>query len=242
MTIGTLEITESVPAWKTVLDISEIVPQGSWILVGGLMTQVHAGLAGLDSRATNDVDMLVDLLASPRNANVVIRSLEKMGFEPQEPGLRGSAFHRMAKGDLIVDILVADHLPTSRQKAAKMKTWPMLETPGGAQAVERKVGVEIVSEARRSIVFVPSLLGALVLKCAAWTTDKRSPHRHLEDAALLASLITDHAEVLSQLHGSDRKRLRKTAAALEDPNETSWLLLSPEQRIKGQDTMRILGA
>lgn len=48
--------------------------------------------------------------------------------------------------------------------------------------------------------------------------------------------------MLSQLHGSDRKRLRKAAEDLADPNEPAWLLLSPEQRVKGQDTMRILGS
>ncbi|MBQ9042055.1 MAG: hypothetical protein IJ111_04490 [Eggerthellaceae bacterium] len=242
MSIGMFRVTEAIPAWKTVLDISDLVPQDSWMLVGGLMTQVHAGLAGLSSRATVDVDVLVDVLASSRNVGAVIRSLEKMGFEPQEPGLRGSAFHRMAKGDLIVDVLVADHLPAGRQKAARVNTWPMLETPGGAQAIERKTEVEIASETRKATVSIPSLIGALVLKCAAYATDRRNPHRHLEDAALLASLITDHAVVLSQLHGSDRKRLRKAADALSDPNEPSWLLLAPQQRIKGQDTMRILGS
>ena len=242
MTIGMFNTTETIPAWKTVLDISEHVPKDSWMLVGGLMTQVHAGLAGYASRATVDVDVLVDVLASPHNVNAVIRSLERMGFEPQEPGLRGSVFHRMVSRELIVDVLVADHLPTGRQKAARVNTWPMLETPGGAQAIERKVEVEIASESRQATVLIPNLLGALVLKCAAWTTDGRNPHRHLEDAALLASLITDHAEALSQLHGSDKKRLRRAAEALADPNEPSWLLLSLEQRVKGQDTMRILGS
>ena len=101
------------------------------MLVGGLMTQVHAGLAGFASRATDDVDVLVDVLASSRNVSAVIRSLEKMGFEPQEPGLRGSAFHRLAKDDLIVDVLVADHLPAGRQKAAKVKRGPCWKPPAG---------------------------------------------------------------------------------------------------------------
>ena len=29
MAIGTFDVTEAIPAWKTVLDISELVPQGS---------------------------------------------------------------------------------------------------------------------------------------------------------------------------------------------------------------------
>ena len=86
MAIGTLRVTEAIPAWKTVLDISELVPQDSWMLVGGLMTQVHAGLAGLASRATDDVDVLVDVLASSRNVNAVIHSLEKMDSSPRSLG------------------------------------------------------------------------------------------------------------------------------------------------------------
>lgn len=100
MSIGTFEATESIPVWKTVLDIAELAPQDSWMLVGGLMTQVHAGLTGLGSRATSDVDLLVNLLASSRNVSAVIRPLESLGFEPQEPGLRGSAFHRMTNDSL----------------------------------------------------------------------------------------------------------------------------------------------
>lgn len=242
MSIGRFEVTEAIPAWKTVLDIAEAVPEGSWMLVGGLMTQVHAGLVGFSSRATTDVDMLVDVLSDSRNIGMVVRSLESLGFEPQEPGLRGSAFHRMVKGSLVVDVLVADHLPSGKQRAAKVNAWPMMEAPGGAQAIERKVEVEIASETRQATVMMPSLLGALVLKCAAYAADRRNSHRHLEDIALLASLMTDHAEALSQLHGSDRKRLRKAAEALADPNEASWLLLPAEQRVKGQDTMRILGS
>lgn len=242
MPIRQLKVTESIPAWKTVLDIAEIIPSKSWVLVGGLMTQAHAEFAGLESRATSDVDLLVDLLAKSSRASAVVRALEQIGFEPQEPGLKGSAFHRMVKDDLIVDILVADHLPSGKQKAARVNRWPMLEAPGGAQAIERKEQIEVTSNERSATIYIPNLLGALVLKCAAYATDKRDPHRHLEDVAVLASIATNHAEILQQLHGSDKKRLHKAAQALADPNEPAWLLLSVEQRVKGQDTMRILGA
>ena len=120
MLLGRYEVVERIPAWKNVLDLSELVPSESWLLVGGLMTQVHAGLAGLSSRATDDVDVLVDVLAHGSNTGKVIRGLEQLGFAPQEPGLRGSAFHRMVKGEMIADVLVADHLPSSRQKSTRL--------------------------------------------------------------------------------------------------------------------------
>jgi hypothetical protein len=212
----------------------------SWVLVGGLMTQAHASLNGLTSRATSDVDVLVDLMASSANAKTVIRSLGCLGFDAKEPGLRGSAFHRMTKDEMIVDVLIADHLPTKKQTAAKLGTWPLMETPGGAQAISRKTKINVASETRNVEVYIPNLLGALVLKCAAYGTDRRNTYRHLEDIALLASLITNHADVLEQMRGSDKKRIRKAAEALEDSSEPAWLKLPEEYRLRGQDTLFIL--
>ncbi|MEG1561520.1 MAG: hypothetical protein RR323_03855, partial [Raoultibacter sp.] len=89
---------------------------------------------------------------------------------------------------------------------------------------------------------IPNLLGALVLKSAAYCADWRDRHRHLDDVALLSSLITDHKEVLDELHGSDRKRLRAAAEALSDPNDSAWMKLNPENQKAGQMTLHILSA
>lgn len=89
---------------------------------------------------------------------------------------------------------------------------------------------------------VPDLLGALVLEGAAHMVDQRDPGRHLRDAALLASLITDHRRELTRLHGSDRKPLRHLRDALGDPFDAAWLVLTDDAQLRGQDTMRILSA
>lgn len=59
------------------------------MLVGGLMTQAHAMLAGYESRATQDIDLLIDVMANTSNISMVVRQLQVMGFDLQEPGLRG---------------------------------------------------------------------------------------------------------------------------------------------------------
>lgn len=115
-----------------------------------------------------------------------------------------------------------------------------METPGGAQAIERKIEVGITTESRSATVLMPDLLGALVLKVAAYCTDRRDQHRHLDDAALFASLVTDHAGMLSRMHGSDKKRIRAVAEALRNPRDSSWLLLPGDMRLRGQDTLMIL--
>lgn len=234
--------TERFQPIPLLLDIAEAVDPSSWVLVGGLMVQMHASMGGLESRATKDVDLLIDVLSPSSSIKGVVRSLAKLGFEAQEPGLRGSAFHRMRKGQYVVDLLVADHLPTRKQQATHVNRWPVMEIPGGAQAIDRKMPVTIEAETRRSIVYIPDLLGALILKCAAYSADRRNRERHLDDAALLAALITNHATEQKRLHGSDKKRIRAAAAALENPNSPSWLLLPQELRLRGQYTLRILSA
>lgn len=81
---------------------------------------------------------------------------------------------------------------------------------------------------------------ALVLKSAAYCADRRDRRRHLDDIALLASLVTDHKGCIEQLHGSDRRRLRTAAGALSDPNSSSWMRLNPEKRKAGQFTLAVL--
>lgn len=242
MSIETLKTSELITPLSRLLDIAEAVAPASWVLVGGLMVQVHAGLAGVESRVTRDVDLLIDLMASPNNARNVVQGLEGIGFSAKEPGLRGSAFHRLTMDDFVVDVLVADHLPKSRQGAAKVNRWPLLETPGGAQAIERKKPVRIVTECREATINVPDLLGALVLKSAVYMVDTRSRRRHLDDIALLASLVSDLDAETARLHGSDKKRLRAAAKALQEEEHPSWLMLSEGARRRGRVVLRVLSA
>lgn len=81
-----------------------------------------------------------------------------------------------------------------------------------------------------------------MLKAAAYISDNREKDRHLEDVALLSSLITDHRKELLRLHGSDLKRLKRVASVLADQNHAAWLKLSSGQRRAGQDTLRILSS
>lgn len=87
---------------------------------------------------------------------------------------------------------------------------------------------------------VPDLLGALVLKTAAYAVDRREHQRHLRHAALLAAPIADHRTELARLQGSDRKRLRLLSEVLADPLQDAWLLLPDLLQKRGQDTLRIL--
>ena len=228
------------PPWDTVVEIATRINPEKWLLVGGLMVQAHAMVAGRYVRATSDIDMLIDVMADTKNIHAVIHGLESLGFELKEPGLRGTAFHRMMKEELIVDLLISDHLPSNKRKLSVVNRWPMLEVSGGAQAVERKSRLNILSDDSSVSVIIPDLLGALIMKAAASISDTRDTERHLQDVALLSSLVKDHVALINRLHGSDKKRLRAVAAKLINPNNPAWLLLEAHERIAGIDTLRIL--
>lgn len=182
-----LNIDKLPPPWNKVYDIVGVLPDDTWLLVGGLMVQAHARLAGLESRATTDIDMLINVMASNSNISKVVKGLESMGFSPQEPGLRGSPFHRMRKDDLVVDVLVAEHLPSKKRDAAKVNNWPIMEAPSGSQAFDRQMSVTLECDGEQQVIHMPDLLGALILKASAYGADRRDSFRHLEDVALLTS-------------------------------------------------------
>ena len=53
------------PPWPLVIEVAATLPESSWVLVGGLMVQLHARAAGVaDVRPTHDVDALVDVMAA----------------------------------------------------------------------------------------------------------------------------------------------------------------------------------
>ena len=232
--------TPILPPWDTVVNIAARINPERWLLVGGLMVQAHAMIAERYVRTTSDIDMLIDVISDTKNIHAVISGLESLGFELKEPGLRGTAFHRMMRGELIVDLLISDHLPSNKRKLSVVNRWPMLEVSGGAQAVERKSRLNIFYDDSSVSIIIPDLLGALVLKAAASISDTRDSERHLQDVALLSSLVKDHVTFLNRLHGSDKKRLRTVTTMLKNPNNPAWLLLDPHERIAGIDTLRIL--
>lgn len=227
--------------WPLVIEIASALPAGSWVLVGGLMVQLHARAAGVEEvRPTHDVAALIDVMADGVSMAVITAALTARGFAVVEPGWPESPVHRLRRDDDVIDVLVADHLP--RHARPRLRRHPVMAVDGGAQALARTQQAVIEHDGGTVELTVPDLLGALVLKAAAHMADRRDRERHLRDAALLASLITDHRRELGRVQGSDRKRLRHLTDALSDPLDDAWLLLPDDARRAGQDTLRILSA
>lgn len=233
--------------WPNVFELSKFLSEENWILVGGLMVQLHAMANGIDTvRPTVDLDILLDIELSSAVVMKADRAISTLGYVLQEPGdvrRKQSPHYRYVRHTAIgvekIDVMVPEHAgPTATRR---LHGRPMFEVEGGTQALGRTMTCELKSLSNDSArITVPDELGALILKSAAYTADNRDRERHLQDAAVLATCVTDHATELHRLRGSDRKRLRVLATALADPTNPAWLALSPDLRVAGADTFRIL--
>ncbi|MFC9897616.1 hypothetical protein ACFVMC_28330 [Nocardia sp. NPDC127579] len=84
---------------------------------------------------------------------------------------------------------------------------------------------------------VPNVLGALVLKGAAYLEDSRDRDRHLDDAALLACAITNPRADAREMSGNDAKRVQILTTQLQDPLHRSWLAVPAELRNQARDAL-----
>lgn len=233
--------------WPNVFELAAHLPTDEWTLVGGLMVQAHALAHAMDVvRPTEDLDVLLHIEISAAVVTRADRAMARLGYSLQEPAdarRQTSPHYRYTRptalGDETIDLMAPDHPPP--RAARRLRGRPMFAVEGGTQALNRTMTYRVETDAGNVVMLsVPDELGALVLKGAAYSVDRRDRDRHLMDAAVLTACITDHASELERLAGSDRRRLRALSTAMADPAHPAWLALDREHRNAGQDTLRIL--
>jgi hypothetical protein len=207
--------------WDLIVDLAEQLPPTGWVLVGGQMTMLHGLLAGrVATRASQDVDVLADLLTDDAGLARCVRVVRELDLEPQRDS-DGRVYRFVRAADNVrADLLAPDHTPPRRR--LRTVGGDTIRIEGGTQALQRAMSVRVIKGARSVVVPVPDLLGALVLKAAAWAADSRDRERHSGDAAFLVSLMPDPLAERSRFAGSDRKRLQRLDRVLGDPDATEW--------------------
>jgi hypothetical protein len=206
--------------WGYIVELTRRLDPTAWVLVGGQMVMLHAHSQEFVEpvRASQDVDILADLIVSTENyttcSRVVVDEL-KHRLEPDSQGLRYR--HRNPESGTVIDILCPDH-------RAPTGTVGTLSVEGGFQALERRTLIDVrLGEGDQPVgVPVPDLLGASVLKAAAAVVDSREPERHVHDLALLVSLMEDPLEERSRFKGNDRSRLLRVHPQLQNENALPW--------------------
>jgi len=207
-------------AWHALMGLQVAHPTG-WTLVGGQMVHLLCAERGATpTRATDDVDTVLDVRAAPGILMALTSTLSDMGFEPSGNTWQGHQ-HRWVRHDAVIDLLIPRHLGERAAGRTGSGGGTTLETPAAQQALDRTENVQVDVAGRQGIVRRPNLLGALVAKAAAYTVLlDRARDRHITDFAVLATLIRpdDHLHTATN---RDRHYLNPMLAAMAD-NTRLW--------------------
>ncbi|MDY7541798.1 hypothetical protein [Cryobacterium sp. 5B3] len=172
-------------AWHALFDLAEKVPN-NWCLVGGQMVHLWCISRGIaPNRPTDDADAVLDVRAQPTILLQVTKALVAIGFETAGQSPEGHQ-HRWVRGDATVDLLIPENVGERAAARRGVTGGTTLEARGSTQALERAELVTVSHEGRQAQIWRPSLLGALVLKAAAYTVPlDMGVKRHLIDFAVL---------------------------------------------------------
>lgn len=227
------------PPWTTVFEVARAIDVSDWVLVGGLMVQLHARRASIPPpRATKDVDLIADVQTNRSSFGSIGTALTSIGFDVAVPVARSSPIYRFARGEEQVDVMVADHLPSGMKPRLRQR--PAFAVEGGAQALRRRDTFAVRSTSGTITIGAPDVLGALIGKGAAFTVDQRDRGRHLEDAAVLFASIESVGELDLNLNANDRRRLRALAIDLTNQLHPGWLTLDERDQGRGQRNLALL--
>jgi len=217
------------PPWMTVFEVDRAIDVSDWVLVGGLMVQLHARRASIPPpRATKDVDLIADVQTNRSSFGSIGSALTSIGFAVTVPDARTEPIYRFTRGEEQVDVMVADHLP-ARVRCGRRRPGTQSSRHICRQLDERDDHDRCSRRAR----------GANRKRRGLHGRSARS-RRHVEDAAVLLASIESIGDLDLGLNSHDRKRLRALATDLQDGLHSAWLVLDEGARRRGQRNLDLL--
>lgn len=223
-------------SWLGLLEVSKIVSDG-WSLIGGQLVQLHCWERGVvPKRVTNDVDAVLDVRTDPEILFKFTAALKEIGFVAVTPTSQGHQ-HRWLRDEATIDVLIASGLGERASSRRGISGGTTLETPGGQGALDRAEKIHAVLGRNDGIISRPTLIGALIIKSAAFSNSMdRARDRHLEDIAILSTLLTA-ADAHGRLSRNEIARLRTAIGTLGSRVE---ILSRIENSREGLERLRLL--
>jgi hypothetical protein len=191
---------ETIALWTALAQLAGQLP-GDWVLIGGLMVQLHALQHGVsDVRVTADIDVLGQ--ARPQGAlNALHAALRAAGFELVGPDVDGYA-HRYRRGELTIDVLS----PEGIRPPATIGGLKAVGVPGGTQALRRAETVTVSVGDRDFELRRPSLLGAILIKARS-LMKHADPAAQRDDLLRLLAMVDDPRALARELRPTERRWL-----------------------------------
>jgi hypothetical protein len=220
--------------WNGLIEVAAVVP-ADWTLIGGQMVHLH----GLEHdrtppRRSTDLDVIVNVRALTGQPQAFVDGLSTLGYEivaisPDNLG------HRFVRGRVKIDVLLPDGIG-ERAPREVLDGVSSIEVPGGTQALNRTVAVDVRTDTRIGTIQRPTLLGAILIKARAVDVDDL-PAAQREDLAFLLSLVRDPFEMAGELRGRERTWLRRRTELL-DADARAWRAIDGGE--DGHSALKIL--
>ena len=214
-------------AWRLLLALAGEPSAPRWVLIGGLLVELHAHEhAAAPPRITDDADVLVDVRTSPDGLPVMAKWLITQGLELDTPDPEGVA-HRFRRADgVTVDLLAPDHVG----QRANLSTVPparTIQAVAGSRLARSAQPARVTYRDMQGIIQRPAVPVTIVGKYRAYRNDHstRPAERHLTDVVFLLSLVGEPRRAASELVGSDHKYLQRLQAELQ-PEHHAWKSLA----------------
>lgn len=228
-------------AWRLLLRLASDPQAPPWVLVGGLMVELHAHEHGAaPPRETEDADVLVDVRASPGGLRWLVDWLDRHGLHLASVGPDEVGHRFVSLAGVSVDVLAPDHVGGR----ADLRTVPparTIEAIAGTALLRRSQAVRVTYGEQVGILHRPDVAGAVLGKYRAYAEGAAGPgrprERHLEDAALLLSLLPDPRAAAAELTPTDCRRVRALAELLDDAHPAWVAATSP---IDGKAVLALL--
>lgn len=205
-------------SWRAFIELAAPLGDHCLVVGGQMVFLLEVERGSLDTRPTDDVDVVIDLRVEPAGLARVHQTLTDAGFDQLLPNADGVA-HRYTCGDATIDVLAPDNLGARARLALGMGR--TIEAPGGSQALMRSSVVKVqLADGANARVRRPTLVGALLGKVAAVTqiVSQSSAERakHVRDVDSLARLV-------GPADREDASLTRKERAVLDRMAESSDL-------------------
>lgn len=176
-------------SWTGLLDLADRIPRG-WALIGGQLVHLHCWERNASpNRPTDDLDAILDVRTTPTMLKRFTETLVEIGFSSAGKSWEGHE-HRWVRGNAVIDVLIASGLGERANSRKGVFGGTTIPTQGGQGALDRAESVKIIHQARSGIINRPTLIGAIIVKAAAYANTRDVYRkRHLVDIAVLSTLI-----------------------------------------------------
>ena len=226
--------------WANALELAhDFGANDRWVLVGGLMVQLHAFERSRSSRLTADVDFLGDSRRRPSMTVRMAEVLKKRGGEMAAPPVGNEDLgYRFELDGSIIEILGSEGVREDPKTLGKHTTF---QVPGGTQALARAEVVHVSLGGGEPVeIRRPSLLGAILIKARVVETHRDKFESDRQDLVRLLGFVDDPRALAGELKGNEGKWLREVGALLAFDDGALGDLFSVAELSAAEQAYRLL--